>query len=104
MFQAKMDPVQNLYAEHGGKVFRQGGQVKGDGEAHLCRLLSPTHLVSVDGPEEWSEKVVSNQRNHAEDGAEDETQPDLWLAKAVPGHTCGQSTKEEEAKIAWGRR
>lgn len=55
MFQAKMDPVQNL--------------------------------VSVDGPEEWSEKVVSNQRNHAEDGAEDETQPDLWLAKAVPGHT-----------------
>lgn len=49
MFQAKMNPVQNLYPEHGGQGFQNGGQGKGDGESHLCRVPLPLTLSTLTG-------------------------------------------------------
>lgn len=54
-----------------------------------------THLVHADGPEQRFEKLVPNHRQHAEDDAEDNTQPHLWQVQSVPGHTCEQSAREE---------
>lgn len=49
MFQAEMNPVQNLYPEHGGQGFQNGGQDRGDGEFHLCRVPLPLTLSTLTG-------------------------------------------------------
>lgn len=101
MFQAKMNPVQNLYPEHGDKVFRTEAKAQGTGSSGCAGSLS-THLVHIDRTEQWFQEVVANHRNHTEHRAEDQTQPHLWLVKVVPGHTCRQGTRKGEADTAWG--
>ena len=60
-----------------------------------------THLVHTDGPEQRFEKLVPNHRQHAEDYAEDNTQPHLWQVQSVPGHTCNKEPQREGGTRAW---